>query len=198
MSVQTSLAATLWTPAAPDSTTRWLRLAALALIGSGLITLGAKISVPFYPVPMTLQTLAVSVIAAAYGARLGMATVMLYLAQGALGLPVFAGPLPGYAYLAGPTAGFLFGFVLMAGMIGAAADRGLDRKPLLIFAAMLVANIVVFVPGLLGLSIAFPALGLSDLIAKGAMPFALATLVKTTLAAAIMVAGWAMVQRLRA
>ncbi len=196
MMLNTTLAASLWAPATTDSATRWLRLAVLAILGTALITLSAKTSVPFYPVPMTLQTLAISVIAAAYGLRLGVATVLLYLAEAALGLPVLAGPLPGYAYFTGPTAGFLVGFVLMAAIIGAAADRGFDRKPLLIFGAMLVANIAVFVPGLIGLSLVFPSLGFADLIAKGAMPFALATLVKTLLAAAIMPASWALVKRL--
>ena len=75
-----------------------------------VLAISAKIKVPFYPVPMTLQTLAVPLIAAAYGSRLGVITVLAYLAEGALGLPVFTNTPPavaGPAYFLGPTGGYL-------------------------------------------------------------------------------------------
>ena len=98
-----TLAAALW----PQS---MLRSVVLAILGAALLTLSAKIKVPFYPVPMTLQTLALAVLAASFGARLAVATVLLYLAEGLAGLPVFTNTPPaaaGLAYMIGPTGGCL-------------------------------------------------------------------------------------------
>ncbi len=119
------LVAALW----PARGTSWLaRNAALALAGALALALSAKVQVPFYPVPMTLQTLVVLTLSAAYGARLGAATVALYLAEGLLGLPVFASALAGPAYMAGPTGGYLAGFLAAAALIGFLAGRGWDRS----------------------------------------------------------------------
>ena len=119
---------------------------ATVVLGTLVITLAAKINVPVWPVPVTLQSLAIAALAAAFGARIGVATVALYLAQGAMGLPVFAvgGGLP---YLMGPTGGFLLGFLVMAGIIGYAADRGASAKPLTLFGAMLVGEAVLLALG---------------------------------------------------
>ena len=106
-----TLADALWSPAAGSPA---IRAIALAVIGSILLTLSAKIQVPFWPVPMTMQTFVVLVLGVAYGWRLAGATVLLYLAQGALGLPVFAAG-GGPAYMDGPTGGYLVGFLLAAG-----------------------------------------------------------------------------------
>ncbi len=87
-----------------------LRMALLAIVGTALLTASAKLNVPFYPVPMTMQTLVVLMLGAAYGWRLATATVVLYLVEGALGLPVFAGTPAlgiGLPYMMGPTGGFL-------------------------------------------------------------------------------------------
>src|SRR6185437_5954307 len=110
------------------------------------------VSVPFYPVPLTLQTLAVMAIAAAFGARLGTLSVLAYLAEGLAGLPVFAKFAAGPLYLLGPTGGFLVGFILLAVIVGAAADRGFDRSPVKLFAALVVADAVVFVLGFVWLA----------------------------------------------
>ena len=83
-----ALAPALW----PASVNPWVRNIVLVLVGTGILTLSAKISVPFWPVPMTLQTLAIMAIAAAYGRWLAVATVLAYLAEGFVGLPVFAYP----------------------------------------------------------------------------------------------------------
>ena len=85
----TTLASAVW-PSRPDRSAALLRAVLLALAGTALLTLSAKLKVPFYPVPMTMQTLVVLVLGAAFGTRLAMATVALYLVEGALGLPVFA------------------------------------------------------------------------------------------------------------
>jgi len=119
---------------------------ATVVLGTLLITICAKINVPVWPVPVTLQGFAIATLAAAFGLRIGVATVALYLLEGALGLPVFATG-GGLAYLVGPTGGFLLGFLVMAAVIGYAADRGASGKPLTLFAAMVAADAVLLVLG---------------------------------------------------
>jgi biotin transport system substrate-specific component len=123
---------------------------ATVVLGTLFITICAKINVPVWPVAVTLQGFAVATLAAAFGARIGVATVALYLLEGALGLPVFALG-GGLAYLAGPSAGFLFGFLPMAAIIGFAADRGASNRPLALLGSMLVADAVLFLVGFLWL-----------------------------------------------
>ncbi len=99
---------------------------------------------------MSLQTLAVFLIAIAFGSRLAVATLLLYLAEGAFGLPVFQGTPEkgiGLAYMVGPTGGYLLGFLAAAAIVGLAADRGFDRNPLKLFAAVLVAEAVMMAFG---------------------------------------------------
>ncbi|MCA3564146.1 MAG: biotin transporter BioY [Methylocystis sp.] len=130
-----------------------LRQAILAVAGVALLTLSAKVQVPFYPVPMTLQTLVVLLIGAAYGWRLGAVTVGLYLLQGLAGLPVFANSwLAGPAYFLGPTAGFLVAFMASAAITGYAVEKGAARSLPLLAAAMLLAQAVVFAVGALWLA----------------------------------------------
>lgn len=124
-----------------------LRPALLMVLGTVALWVSAKVQIPFYPVPMTLQTLVVLAIGAAYGWRLGAATVALYLIEGAAGLPVFAYG-GGAAYFAGPTGGFLIGFFFAAALVGALAERGWDRNPASMAAAMLFGNAVIYLFGL--------------------------------------------------
>ena len=145
--MQTTTQAALAPSLVATRSSRTLSEVALVLIGTAVLVASAKISVPFYPVPMTLQTLAVMAIAAAYGTRLGTLTVLAYLAEGFGGLPVFTATPPmiaGPAYFLGPTGGFLAGFVLLALVVGYAADRGWGRSVVKLFAAMLAADVVVF------------------------------------------------------
>ena len=133
-----------------------LRNFLIALAASGLITLAAKIQIPFYPVPLTMQTFMIVVLAMALGWRLATLSLVLYLAEGMLGLPVFAGTPEkglGLAYMAGPTGGYLLGFLLAAGTCGWLAERGWDRHHLSTLAAMCIGHVVIFVPGLLWLGI---------------------------------------------
>src|SRR5262249_11270176 len=133
---QPTLAAALW----PQADRPLLRNCVLALIGTLLLTASAKIQVPFWPVPMTMQTFVVLCLGAVLGPRLGATTVLLYLAEGAVGLPVFAGTPEkglGLAYMAGPTGGYLVGFVAGAAVTGWLAERGWDRSIVRLFAAML-------------------------------------------------------------
>jgi biotin transport system substrate-specific component len=120
--------------------------AAIVVLGTLLITAAAKVSVPVWPVPVTLQSFAIASLAAAFGMRMAVATVAAYLLEGALGLPVFAAG-GGLAYLVGPTAGFLLGFLAQAAIIGSAADRGASDRPLTMFGVMLVATAVLYAFG---------------------------------------------------
>jgi biotin transport system substrate-specific component len=119
---------------------------ATVVLGTLLITICAKISVPVWPVPVTLQSFAIVALSAAFGLRIGVATVALYLLEGAFGLPVFATG-GGLAYLAGPTGGFLLGFLVLAAIVGYAADRGASSKPLTLFAVMVGAEALLLVLG---------------------------------------------------
>jgi biotin transport system substrate-specific component len=168
-----------------------LRTAAILLIGSAIITVGAKISVPVWPVPVTLQTMAVAMIAAFAGARLGTAIVVTYLLQGLAGLPVFASG-GGAAYIFGPTGGFLLAYLPMAMLIGRAADMGWKARPLLLFLTMVVADALVFSVGFLWLLALAGSAGWIDQSAplasawRGAVePFLLWDALKMALAAAL-------------
>ncbi len=176
--------------------------AGLVLFGSLVLVLSAKVFVPFFPVPMTLQTLAIMAIAATFGTRLGTLAVLTYLGEGLAGLPVFtytppaaAGPL----YLLGPTGGFLIGFIALALIVGYAADRGWGRSPVKMFAAMIVADVVVFAIGFVWLAwiahLSSGAIGTGAAIAwqKGVLPFVVGDLLKIVLAAAAVPAAWGVV-----
>ena len=134
------------TQAALGKTTLF-RQALLALGGAAFIAAATQVSVPFFPVPMTLQTLAILIVGLSFGARLGTATLVTYLGYGAMGLPVFANGMNGLAF-AGPTAGFLMGFVLMAGLAGLAADRGIAKGFVSTALVTLVLAALLYVPGI--------------------------------------------------
>jgi biotin transport system substrate-specific component len=185
-----TIASTLW----PARSGRLARNAALAVAGSLALVASAKVQVPFYPVPMTMQTLAVLVIGAAFGARLAAATVALYLVEGLIGLPVFAGAMAGPVYMAGPTGGFLAGFLVAAAAVGFLAERGWDRSWPKLLAAMTLGHALVFACGFVWLA---ALIGPSRAFAAGVAPFLWATVVKTLLACALVRAAWGGVARLR-
>ncbi len=177
------LAATLW-PNRSDGFTGALRAVVLVVAGTALLTLSAKINLPLPYVPMTLQTLVVLLIGAAYGWRLGVITVVAYLGEGAAGLPVFAGPVGGLAPLTGPTAGYLFGFVAAAFITGRLSERGWDRSTLRLFVAMGIGHIVILAAGFAWL--AFGArLGIEKAWLVGVVPFLAASVIKNTLGAVL-------------
>jgi biotin transport system substrate-specific component len=151
------------------------------------------------PVPMTLQTLAILLVGFAFGMRLGAATLVAYLAEGAMGLPVFANGLNGIAFF-GPTAGFLVGFVGLAAIAGYAADRGV-RSFLGTAAVALVASALLYVPGVAWAMSLAEVAGI-DTAKWGAdsfgsvwqyymSPFLIGDTVKAVLAALIVSGGWA-------
>ena len=173
-----------------------LRNVLLAVAGSIALWVSAKVQIPFVPVPMTLQTLAVLIIGMAYGWKLGAATVGLYLAQGAMGLPVFAGTPEkgiGLAYMFGTTGGFLLGFLLAAAAVGYLAERGWDRNIFTTAGAMAIGNFLIYVPGLFWLA---SIIGWDKSIEFGIKPFLLADLFKLVLAALFMPLIWNVVKRM--
>jgi biotin transport system substrate-specific component len=174
-----------------------VRMLLLAIAGSLVLTLSAKIQVPFWPVPMTMQTYAVMVIGAAFGWRLGGATVLLYLAEGAMGLPVFANTPErgiGLAYMMGPTGGYLLGFLVAAVVIGRLAERGWDRSLWKMIAAMGLGHVLVFAFGVPYLAM---LTNWEVAVGHGLTPFVAASLLKTALAGATLPLAWKLMSRIR-
>jgi biotin transport system substrate-specific component len=182
-----SLATRLW-PQAADSL---LAKTILVLAGSLLLALSAKVQVPFWPVPMTMQTFVVLGIGAAYGARLAGVTVATYLAQGAMGLPVFSAG-GGLALLAGPTGGYLLGFLAAAVVVGAMADRGFCRTRLSTLMAFLAGTAVIFAMGVAWLTVLF---GFPTALSAGVVPFLTSEAVKIALAVAVFPMAWKLADR---
>jgi biotin transport system substrate-specific component len=157
----------------------------VALAGTALLTLSAKVQVPFWPVPMTFQTFAVLAIAGLAGARLGVLIVALYLAEGLLGLPVFAGTPArgiGLAYMIGPTGGYLVGYLLAALLVGLAAESRPRDRPLRLFGAMALALAVIYACGAAWLA---RTVGWNAALTAGVVPFVLGDLAKLVLAFAL-------------
>ncbi|SFM73693.1 biotin transport system substrate-specific component [Thioclava dalianensis] len=163
--------------------------AAMVLGGTAFLAAASQVSVPMFPVPMTLQTLAVLTLGLTFGMRMGMLTVIAWLAEGFAGLPVLANGGATASFF-GPTAGFLMGFVAMVAVAGFAADRG-AKSILSMSLAGLIATAVLYIPGL-----AYPALVLGksmpELLSGWAQPFLMGDLVKAVLAALIVSGGWKM------
>jgi len=167
----------------------------LAVAGTLLLTLSAKTKVVLGPVDISLQTLAVLLIASAYGLRLGVATLLLYMAEGAMGFPVFQGTPEkgiGIAYMLGSTGGYLAGFVVMAAIVGWAADRGWDRHPVKLFNAMLVAEVIMMAMGFAWLAM---LIGPEKSWQFGVLPFIVGDLIKVALAATLVPAAWSLLKR---
>lgn len=159
----------------------------------------ASVRLPFTEVPITGQTFAVLLTAMALGRGRGVAAVLAYLAQGAAGLPVFAAGASGVAQFVGPTGGYLVGFVLAAAAAGTLADRGWTRSYPLTLAGILLASLLVFLPGLFWLGIwqasAGRFAGLGALLAAGWLPFVPGDIVKSALSAALLPTAWRLAGR---
>ncbi|MDB2403376.1 biotin transporter BioY [bacterium] len=175
-----------------------LRNLMLAVAGSLLLWISAKISIPFWPVLLTMQTLVVLMIGMAFGARLGAATVALYLLEGAAGLPVFSGTPEkgiGLTYMMSTTGGYLFGFVVAAGAVGFLAERGWDRNLSTTALAMLIGTVLIYIPGVLWLGM---VLGWDKpILSWGLTPFLAGDALKLVIAAVLMPSLWRLLSALK-
>jgi len=171
--------------------------AVLVVLGIAALTLMAKAQVflPGNPVPITLGTFGVLTIGATYGARLGLVTILGYLALGAVGATVFAGDKAGLTYMTGGTGGYLVGYVLATLALGFAAKKGWDRSVGLMALALLAGNALIYLPGLVWLN------GFADSWAQtlewGILPFLLGDVLKLALAALLVPAVWKLVGKAR-
>jgi len=184
---------------------RWLRALALALFGSALVAIAAQIAVPMIPVPMTMQTLAALAVGAAYGSRLGAATLLFYALEGAVGLPVFANFQAGLFLPTGEliaTGGYIIGFIAAAALVGWMAEHGWDRNVFTMLIAMILGAAVLYVPGLIWLvawlmvtkGMMF-ADAVKAAVVSGLVPFVWGDLIKAVLAAAAFPAAWRVLDR---
>jgi biotin transport system substrate-specific component len=198
-------------PAREGTTSRTAYAVACVVAGAAFVALMAQVSLPlpFTPVPITGQTLGVLLVGAAYGPALGPVTLGLYLLWGALGLPVFA-PNPDGSHetglailsLAGPTGGYLWGFIVSAWLVGALARRGWDRSLPGAAAAMLIGEAAIYAVGLPWLHQVLPRLvggpvSVGDTLRAGLYPFVVGDAVKLLLAAGALPTVWQLLGRSR-
>ncbi|WP_295813804.1 biotin transporter BioY [uncultured Nitratireductor sp.] len=160
--------------------------ASAVMLGTLFLAAASRIEVPMVPVPVTMQTFAVAMIGALYGARLGTLTILAWLGEAMIGLPVLAGGAGGLAHFAGPTGGYLASFPVMALLVGALRERGWNaQRPLLAFASMLAANALCLAMGGLWLA---GLIGTEKAIMLGVAPFVIGGVLKSALGAASLVA----------
>ena len=182
-----------------EGTALRIKQVALVMFGIAAITIAAKIRIPMWPVPLTMGTFAILTIGAAYGPKLGLTTILGYLAIGALGFNVFAGSSAenaGLAYMMGGTGGYLVGYVLAAVTLGMFARAGWDRSTPKMALALLAGNALIYVPGLLWLGVLY---GWDKPILEwGLTPFLLGDALKLALAALVLPAVWKFVGKARA
>ena len=153
----------------------------LIILGTILLTISSKIQVPFWPVPMTMQTFVVFLIGAAYGWQLAGLTLFAYLVEGALGLPVFAKG-GGLLYLTGPTAGYLYGMTIAVGVVGYLAERNFNDSYIKSLFSLLIATSIIFI---IGVGYLGSVIGYEKALAGGLYPFLPSELFKIALAVAI-------------
>ena len=145
----------------------YIKNISLVLFGTLLLALSSKVQVPFWPVPMTMQTFIVFIIGMAYGWRLAFFTLVAYLFEGALGLPVFAKG-GGLLYLTGPTAGYLYGMTIAAGVIGSFAELGYNNSYFKSLISLLIGTFIIF---LFGVGYLGSVIGYDKALAGGLYPF---------------------------
>jgi biotin transport system substrate-specific component len=161
----------------------------LVVAGAALTAVAAQIAVPLWPVPITGQTLAVLLVGSTLGALRGSASMVLYAVLGIVGLPVFSDASSGFGIIAGPTGGYIIGFIFAAAFTGWLAQRSWDRKILRAIAAFLGGTVVTFAFGLPWLAAAL-GLNLEQTLAAGLYPFIVGGIVKAVLAAGLITLAW--------
>ena len=162
-------------------TSTYIKNILLIVFGTLLLTVSAKVQVPFWPVPMTMQTFVVFLIGMIYGWRLASFTLLAYLLEGAIGFPVFAKG-GGLTYLLGPTAGYLYGMFFASIVIGILSEKGYANSYFNCFIALILGSIIIFV---LGVGFLGSIIGYDKAIAAGLMPFIPSELFKIALAVAL-------------
>lgn len=178
-----------------------IKQAVLVALGIVVLAIAAKIKVPMWPVPITMGTFAVLTIGAAYGPRLGLATILGYMIIGALGFDVFAGSSAenaGLSYMMGGTGGYLVGYVLATLTLGYAARAGWDRSVVMMGVALLIANALIYLPGVAWLPVVYSDKTLAWAIEVGMTPFLIGDAVKLGLAALLIPGLWKLVGDARA
>lgn len=202
------MAATLTTPntilgvLTPKSqTSRLVSNIVVVILGTLVLAIASAIKVPLYPVPVNLATFAVALLAGAFGWRIGVATVALYIAEGLSGLPVFSFG-GGWTYILAPSFGFILGYLPMAYIIGLAADRGASGRLGMLFLTMLIADAVLFALGFLWLTAVLSAMkGLAPTAVLGSAfdgaikPFIIWDILKMALAAVTVAGGWQLIKK---
>tara|TARA_Y100001970_G_scaffold291470_1_gene428722 strand:- start:5699 stop:6310 length:612 start_codon:yes stop_codon:yes gene_type:complete len=167
----------------------------LLLVFTGVLilwmTAQIRINLFFTPVPITGQTFGVLILAAAYGRRLGIMTVLAYLFVGIAGLPVFAGASSGWSYFSGATAGYLVGFAAAAYVVGHLSEIGWDRRPISVIVSMLIGNLIIYLFGVIWLSYSLNV-GFGKAISLGLEPFLIGDAIKIFLAAGFLPGMWAL------
>src|SRR5215217_6863691 len=176
----------------PRRSRSWLFDIVLVVAFSAFVALSARVSIPLWPVPLTLQPLAVLFTGAVLGSRRGALTLLLYLAEGAVGMPVFAGGA-GIAYMLGPTGGYLISYPVAAGLVGWLAERGWDRRPAWMVLAMVLGNLVIYALAVVWLSVYLGDLGTA--LAQGMLIFVVGDLLKIAIATLALPGGWALARR---
>lgn len=170
---------------------RRVKQVALVIVGIAALSVAAKITVPMWPVPITMGTFVVLTLGAAYGSALGLVTILSYILIGALGFDVFAGSsaeASGLTYVLGGTGGYLLGYVMATLVLGALARRGWDRSVARMSLALLIGNVIIYVPGLLWLGQLY---GWNESILQwGLWPFLIGDAVKLGLAALLLPGLW--------
>jgi biotin transport system substrate-specific component len=159
----------------------YIKNTCLILFGSFLLAVSSKVQVPFWPVPMTMQTFVVFLIGMSYGWRLSFFTLFAYIVEGAIGLPVFATGA-GLTYLMGPTAGYIYGMLLAAIVIGFLSEKGFSKSYYLSLVSLLIGSIIIFT---LGVGYLGSIIGYDKAINYGLLPFISSELFKIALAVAL-------------
>ncbi|KQI72733.1 acetyl-CoA carboxylase [Loktanella sp. 5RATIMAR09] len=182
-----------------EGTALRVKQAAMVVLGIAFLAIMAKIKVPMWPVPITMGTFAVLTIGATYGPRLGLATILGYLIIGALGFDVFAGSAAnnaGLTYMMGGTGGYLVGYVLATLALGLAARAGWDRSVLMMGFALLIANALIYLPGVAWLSVLYGN-SLTWAVEVGLVPFLIGDALKLGLAALLVPGLWKLIGNAR-
>jgi len=182
-----------------EGTALRIKQAAMVVLGIAALAILAKVKVPMWPVPITMGTFAVLTIGATYGPRLGLTTILGYMIIGALGFDVFANSSAeanGWSYMIGGTGGYLLGYVLATLALGFAARAGWDRSVLKMAFALLLANALIYIPGVAWLTVLYDG-GLAWAVEVGLTPFLIGDALKLGLAALLVPGLWKLIGNAR-